>query len=44
MNNPHTGVMHYEDSVPKIPFASISEEDALLLERFQKRGITPKIF
>jgi len=44
MNNPHTGVMHYEDSVPKIPFASISEEDALLLERFQKRGITPKVF
>lgn len=44
MNNPHTGVMHYEDTIPKIPFASITEEDALLLERFQKRGITPKLY
>lgn len=44
MNNPHTGVMHYEDTIAKIPFGSISEEDALLLERFQKRGITPKIY
>jgi carboxypeptidase Q len=44
MNNPHTGVMHYEDTIPKIPFASMTEEDVLLLERFQSRGITPKIF
>ncbi len=44
MNNPHTGVIHYEDTIAKIPFGSISEEDALLLERFQKRGITPKIY
>ncbi|MCX7908791.1 MAG: M20/M25/M40 family metallo-hydrolase [Ignavibacteria bacterium] len=44
LNNPHTGVMHYEDTVTKIPFASITEEDALLLERFQRRGIVPKLF
>ncbi|MFN3781691.1 MAG: M20/M25/M40 family metallo-hydrolase, partial [Candidatus Kapaibacteriota bacterium] len=44
MNNPHTGVMHYEDTIPKIPFASLTEEDVLLLQRFQNRGITPKLF
>lgn len=44
MNNPHTGSMHYIDTLPKIPIASITEEDALLLERFQNRGIIPKIF
>ncbi len=44
MNNPHTGVMHYEDTVPKIPFASLTEEDVLLLERFQNRGIRAKLF
>ncbi len=44
MYNPHTGVMHYEDTVPKIPFASMTEEDVLLLERMQNRGITPKLF
>lgn len=44
MSNPHTGAMHYEDTIPKIPIASITEEDALLLERFQKRGIKPKVY
>lgn len=44
MNNPHTGVMHYEDTITKIPFASLTEEDVLLLERFQSRGVTPKLF
>ncbi|MGQ9820023.1 MAG: M20/M25/M40 family metallo-hydrolase, partial [Candidatus Kapaibacteriales bacterium] len=44
MNNPHTGSMHYIDTLPKIPIASITEEDALLLERFQNRGIRPKIY
>ncbi len=44
MNNPHTGVMHYEDTVLKIPFASMTAEDVLMLERLQNRGITPKIF
>ncbi|MEJ5286136.1 MAG: Aminopeptidase [Candidatus Kapaibacterium sp.] len=44
MNNPHTGVMHYEDTIPKIPFASMTEEDVLLLQRLQDRGIKPKLF
>ncbi|MCX7879293.1 MAG: M20/M25/M40 family metallo-hydrolase [Ignavibacteria bacterium] len=44
LNNPHTGVMSYNDTVPKIPFASLTEEDVLLLQRFQDRGITPKIY
>lgn len=44
MNNPHTGAMHYEDNITKIPIASITEEDALLLERLQNRGIVPKMY
>jgi hypothetical protein len=30
---PHTGGMHYEDSVPKIPAAAVSAEDAELIDR-----------
>jgi len=41
--HPHTGSMGYEDSIPKIPHASISSEDALLLERMQKRGQNPVV-
>jgi carboxypeptidase Q len=43
MNNPHTGVMYYVDSIPKVPAASITEEDAELLERMYKRGQNPKV-
>jgi carboxypeptidase Q len=43
MNNPHTGMMIYNDTVPKIPHASILPEDAAMLGRMQKRGITPEI-
>lgn len=39
--HPHTGMMIYADTIKKIPHASISAEDAMLLERIQKRGITP---
>ncbi len=39
--HPHTGMMIYADTVNKIPHASISAEDAMLLDRMQKRGITP---
>jgi len=38
---PHTGVMRYMDSVPKIPGGAISPQDAALLGRLQKHGITP---
>jgi len=40
---PHTGVMGYTDSVPRIPGGAISPQDAYLLGRLQKWGITPVI-
>lgn len=43
MNNPHGGMMLYADSIPKIPHAAITLEDAELLQRLQNRGITPKV-
>jgi len=41
--NLHTGMMAYNDTIPKIPQAAISPEDAMLLERLISYGITPKI-
>ena len=38
MQTPHTGVMYYENGIPKIPHAAITVEDALLIERFIHRG------
>lgn len=38
MRTPHTGAMSYDDSVPKIPHAALSVEDAMLLARMQERG------
>jgi len=38
INSPHTGMMSYSDSVPKIPNACITIEDAEMLERMQARG------
>jgi len=43
MNNPHTGSMGYNDSIPKIPHGALTVEDAALIERIQKRGQTPVI-
>lgn len=40
---PHTGVMGYTDSVPRIPGGAISPQDALFLGRLQDYGITPVI-
>jgi len=41
--NLHTGMMAYVDSIPKIPHAAITPEDAMMLQRLISYGITPKI-
>jgi carboxypeptidase Q len=38
IHSPHTGVMHYDSTVARIPTAALSVEDAELLHRFQNRG------
>ena len=38
MGHPHTGMNRYSGDVPRIPIASISAEDAMLLHRFYQRG------
>lgn len=44
IDSPHTGVMHYDPSYPKIPAASLSTEHADMLDRFQQRNQTMEIF
>jgi carboxypeptidase Q len=43
MQTPHTGMMVYDDNVPRIPHAAITLEDAMLFERMQKRGDLLKV-
>jgi carboxypeptidase Q len=38
IRSPHTGVMHYDSTVARIPAAALSMEDAQMLHRFQERG------
>jgi carboxypeptidase Q len=40
LQTPHTGQMLYADSVPRIPFAAVTVEDATMLHRMQDRGET----
>jgi len=40
---PHTGMMNYQDAVPKIPAISITVEDAELMWRKYKRGETLRV-
>jgi len=38
MNTPHTGGMAYSDTIPKIPHAALTPEDAMMLRRIHDRG------
>ena len=40
IQSPHTGVMHYDSTVARIPTAALGVEDAALLHRLQDRGQT----
>jgi Zn-dependent M28 family amino/carboxypeptidase len=40
LGTPHTGAMHYDDNVPKIPTAAIAVEDAELIDRLASKGPT----
>ncbi len=42
-NTPHTGVMRYDPEVPRIPAASLSDEDAALLRRLDRAGLRPRV-
>ena len=43
LRSPHTGAMRYGDVERRIPTAAISVEDAEMLARMQKRGITATV-
>ncbi|XP_077536843.1 carboxypeptidase Q-like [Haemaphysalis longicornis] len=43
INSPHTGFMRYDPNITEIPTASITVEDAEMLDRIQARGITPVV-
>jgi carboxypeptidase Q len=38
IQTPHTGAMHYNPAVPKIPTAALTAEDAEMMQRMQDRG------
>jgi len=46
MRTPHTGMMSYQDGVPRIPAAAIPIEDAMSFQRMQDRGdrVTVRLF
>ena len=38
LRTPHTGSLHYEENLPKIPAAAMSAEDAMLIHRLLAKG------
>ncbi|WP_128912533.1 M20/M25/M40 family metallo-hydrolase [Granulicella sibirica] len=38
MQIPHTGTLQYDETMPKVPAAAVSVEDALMIERLTKEG------
>ena len=38
LNTPHTGVMAYADTIPEIPHAALTMEDAMMLSRIHNQG------
>ncbi|MGH8436721.1 MAG: M28 family metallopeptidase [Pseudomonas sp.] len=38
MKSPHTGAMRYDSTVPRIPHAALSVEDAMMIRRMVERG------
>jgi carboxypeptidase Q len=38
LQSPHTGMMRYEDGVPRIPHVALALEDAALVQRWADRG------
>jgi carboxypeptidase Q len=38
LQTPHTGMMNYQDGIPRIPHAAITIEDAEQMQRWQERG------
>lgn len=43
MQTPHTGSTRYNDSVPPIPAAALTMEDAMMLRRMAARGDRPRV-
>jgi hypothetical protein len=40
---PHTGAMRYDESLPKIPTAAVSPEDAMMMARLYADGVPVKV-
>jgi carboxypeptidase Q len=43
LRTPHTGMMRYDESLPKIPTAAVTIEDAELIRRLVERGQTVRL-
>jgi carboxypeptidase Q len=43
LRSPHTGALHYEEGVAKIPAAALSVEDAEMIDRLSRSGKTVRV-